>query len=405
MIQRRKPAVVFIFITLVLDVLGIGLIIPILPKLVEQLHGGTPAESAFTYGWLLGIYALMQFVFSPILGSLSDRIGRRKVILVSLFGAGLDYFLMAWAPTLLWFFVARIISGITGANFSAATAYIADISPPEKRASNFGVVGAAFGLGFAIGPAIGGWIGAIDLRLPFIIGGCLTLLNWLYGYFVLPESLKEENRREFSWRRANPLGALLNLRRYPLVLSLAATYFLFGLGHQVYPAIWVLFTGRYFGWGPQEVGNSLALVGIMAAIVQGGLARIIIPKLRERKSAIVGTLINIAAMIGFGLATSEWMIYAIIVVGALGDIATPAIQGLVSRSVRDDEQGEVNGALTSLQSVAAAIGPLVMAAIYGFFISGKASVEIPGAAFFFAGFLTLVALLLMVISFRRLKPE
>ncbi|MDF1755551.1 MAG: TCR/Tet family MFS transporter [Verrucomicrobiales bacterium] len=409
----RKPAIVFIFITLVLDILGIGLIVPIFPKLVDQLRGGDPASGAFAYGWILGAYALMQFIFSPILGALSDKYGRRKVILLSLFGAGLDYFLIAWAPTLIWFFIGRIISGITGANISAASAYIADVSPPERRAANFGLIGAAFGFGFAFGPALGGYLaefgvnhfGENGIRLPFVVAGCLTLVNWLYGFFVLPESLKEENRREFSLKNSNPFNSLINLKRYPLVLGLASTYLILGLGHQVFPAIWVLFTDFKFGWNSREVGNSLAFVGIMAVVVQGGLARRLIPFLGERKAAIIGTLINISGYVAYGLVTAPWMIYVVIFCGAIGGIATPAIQGLVSRAVGDDEQGGVQGSLSSLQSVAGFVGPILMTSIYGFFISEKVPNQIPGAAFFFAAGLAVIGFFLMLASFRKVPLD
>src|SRR5262245_7631070 len=242
----RKPALGFIFVTLVLDILGIGLIIPILPRLIQSLEGGSVIAASHAFGLLAALYSLMQFLCAPVLGSLSDRFGRRPVILASLCGSGLDYFLLAFAPNLGWFFVGRILSGVTGANFAAATAYIADVSPPEKRAANFGLIGAAFGLGFIAGPALGGLLGNVALRVPFMVAGGLTLLNWLYGWLVLPESLSLSNRRAFSWARANPVGSLLDLRRYPMVLGLTGTYFLIYLAHQALPATWVLYTSyRY----------------------------------------------------------------------------------------------------------------------------------------------------------------
>lgn len=397
----RKPALAFIFVTLFLDVLGIGLIIPILPTLVEELAQGGIANASFIFGWLAGLYSLMQFLCAPIIGSLSDRFGRRKVILVSLLGSGLDYFLLAWAPTLAWLFVGRVISGITGANFSAAAAYIADVSPPEKRAANFGIIGAAFGLGFIFGPALGGWLGEYGLRWPFIAAGILTLLNWLYGLLILPESLKPENRRSFSWSRSNPVGALLELRKHPLVLGLSSSYFITSLAHQVYPAIWVLYTTYRFEWTPRETGLSLALVGLMAAIVQGGLARHIIPKIGERNTAVWGLLLMIGAMVGYGCSTEGWMVYPIIVVGSLSGLATPAIQGMISRTVRDDEQGGIQGSLTSLQSVAGFIGPPLATGLFGYFISEKAPTLIPGAAFFFSAVLLLGAVAVTARSFAR----
>lgn len=406
---KPRPALIFIFITLVLDILGIGLIVPILPSLVTQLKGGDAAAGAYSYGLLNGVYAFMQFMFATVIGALSDQFGRRKVILISLLGSGLDYFLMAWAPTLGWFFLGRVISGITGANFSAATAYIADISPREKRAANFGLVGAAFGFGFALGPALGGWLaahgveqfGENGIRLPFVAAGILALLNCLYGLFVLPESLQPENRRPFRLHRGNPLGAILDLRRYPFVLGLALTYFILSLGHQVFPAIWALYTEYRFQWDPREIGNSLALVGIMAIVIQGGVARKLIPRLGERRSAIIGVAINIAALVGYGVATVPSLVYWLIVAGSLGGIATPAIQGMISRSVGDDEQGTVQGSLASLQSVAGFLGIITMSSIFGFFISDRAPHIIPGAGFFFAATLTAIGLAVLIASLHK----
>jgi len=401
----RKPALVFIFITLFLDVIGIGLVVPILPKLVESLAGGGVDRASFLYGWLVGLYALMQFLFAPILGNLSDRFGRRPVILFSLFGSGLDYLLLAWAPTLPWFFLGRIVSGITGANFSAAAAYIADVSPPERRAANFGLIGAAFGIGFIFGPALGGWLGDYGLRVPFIAAGILTLVNGLYGLFILPESLKPENRRSFSLSRSNPIGALLGLRRHRLVLGLSVSYFISSLAHQVYPSIWVLYTGYRYGWDTKQTGLSLALVGLMAAIVQGGLARKLIPKWGERRSAIVGFAIMAIALTGYGLAPEGWIVYPLIVFGSLSGLAVPAIQGIISRTVGDNEQGGIQGSLTSLQSVAGALGPLLATAVFGFFISEKAPAIVPGAPFFFSSALAVMAGFLAARSFRRNPVE
>lgn len=401
----RKPALIFIFITLFLDVLGIGLVVPILPKLVEQLAGGGVDHASFIFGWLVGLYALMQFLFAPVIGNLSDRFGRRPVILISLLGSGLDYFLLAWAPTLPWFFLGRIVSGISGANFSAAAAYIADVSPPERRAANFGLIGAAFGLGFIFGPAIGGWLGHYGLRVPFVAAGVLTLVNWLYGLLILPESLKPENRRPFDLRRANPVGALLELRRHRLVLGLSVSYFINSIAHQVYPSIWVLYTGYRYGWGTKQTGLSLALVGLMAAIVQGGLARRLLPMLGERRAAILGFSIMAVALVGYGLAPEGWMVYVIIVFGSLSGLAVPAVQGMISRSVADNEQGGIQGSLTGLQSVAGAIGPPLATAVFGFFISDKAPAIVPGAPFFFSSALTVVAAFLAARSFRRNPTE
>lgn len=400
----RKPALIFIFITLFLDVLGVGLIIPILPKLVDQLAAGGITNASYLHGTLVGLYSLMQFLFAPIIGSLSDRFGRRKVILLSLFGSGLDYFLMGWAPTIAWLFLGRILSGITGANYSAAAAYIADISPPEKRAASFGIIGAAFGLGFICGPALGGFLGEYGLRVPFYAAGILTLINWAYGFLILPESLKPENRRTFQWSRANPASALLNLRKHRLVLGLSVSYFISSIAHQVYPAIWVLYTAYRYQWDTKQTGLSLALVGLMAAIVQGGLTRIIIPKIGERNAAVGGLTVMAIAMIGYGLAPEGWMVYLIIIFGSLSGISVPAIQGMVSITVEEDEQGEAQGSLTSLQSIAGFIGPITATAIFGFFISERAPAIVPGASFFFSSALSVMAAFLAARSFRVTRP-
>lgn len=405
MVRDRKPALGFIFITLLLDILGIGLIIPILPKLVEQLEGGNISAASHTVGLLASLYALMQFVCAPILGSLSDHFGRRPVILASLFGAGLDYVLLAFAPNLAWFFVGRIVAGITGANITAATAYIADVSPPEKRAANFGMIGAAFGLGFILGPALGGLLGEHHLRLPFVVSAVLTLANWLYGFFVLPESLVPENRRKFSWRRANPVGSLAALQKYPLVLRLAVALFIFNIAQFMLHAIWALYTSARFDWSPTQVGLSLTFVGLMAAVVQGGLARKIIPWLGEPRSVVIGFTLGAVSYLGYGLATQGWMIYATLAVGCLGGISGPAAQGMVSRSVGADEQGAVQGAMTSLSSLAGIIGPLVSTGLFGWFMGPRAPMILPGAPFFVASGLSLIALGLTVRALRWKAPE
>lgn len=394
----------FIFITLVLDIIGIGLVVPILPKLVEVFQHGNEEAAAHTYGWLASLYALMQFLCAPILGSLSDRFGRRRVILVSLFGSGLDYFLFAFAPGLAWLYVARIISGITGANISAASAYIADVSPPEKRAASFGLIGAAFGIGFIAGPALGGWLGSYSLKLPFLVAGGLTLLNWLYGFFVLPESLAPENRRPFSWKRSNPVGSLLALRRYPIVLGLTGTSFLLNVAHQVFPATWVLYTSHRYNWSPTETGLSLAVVGLMAGLVQGGLTRVFVKKFGERKTAVFGMCVWVISFTSYGLVTESWMVYVILVCGSIGSVMGPAVQGLISRSVGPDEQGGVQGSLASLSSVAGVIGPIIATSLFAYFISNRAPIYLPGAAFFCASALVLVALCLAVRSFRKAHP-
>ncbi|HEY6166788.1 MAG TPA: TCR/Tet family MFS transporter [Verrucomicrobiae bacterium] len=397
----RRPALMFIFVTFFLDVLGIGLIIPVLPRLVEQLVGGDTSHAARAVGVLGAVYSLMQFLFSPALGSLSDRFGRRPVILGSLFGSGLDYLLLWWAPSLSWLFLGRVISGITGANVSAATAYIADISPPEKRAANFGVIGAAFGLGFVAGPALGGLLGSADVRLPFLVAAGMTLLNWLYGFFVLPESLAPENRRSFSWAGSNPVSSFVGLGRWPVVRGLAESFFLFNVAQFALHSVWVLYTSYRYGWSSTQVGLSLAVVGVTAAVIQGGLARRIIPALGEARSMRVGFLISGVTMLGYGLATRGWMIYALLVFGSLGFIAGPAVQGLISCHVPANEQGGVQGALASLRSVAGIIAPLLGTGLFGYFISPGAWTVLPGASFFMGAGLIAVAFWLAARTLHR----
>ena len=390
--KARTAALGFILVTVTLDILGIGLIVPILPKLIEEFSGGDLRAASYASGWLGALYALMQFVFAPLLGCLSDRIGRRPVILVSQFGLALDYLLLALAPNLSWFVVGRIIAGITGANFAAATAYIADVSPPEKRAANFGLVGAAFGIGFIIGPLLGGTMGQLGLRMPFYAAGALTLINWLYGYFILPESLKPEHRRPIDWSRANPFGAFVELARRPRVFGLAICAFLSFVAHQVYPSIWVLYTELRYGWNPLWNGISLAVVGVCAAVVQGLLTTKAIERWGDWNTAFIGLALSAAAYAAYGLASAGWVVYVVIVLGSIGGLAGPAVQGLISNSVRDDEQGAVQGAVTSLESVSGIVGPLITTSLFAHFIAPERSLQIPGAPFFSSAMIAMLAL-------------
>lgn len=405
--KKLHAGLTFIFITLFLDILGIGLIVPILPKLIENFSNNDPSLASRYLGILIAVYAFMQFIFAPIFGSLSDQYGRRPVILVSLFGYGIDFLLLAFAPNLAWLFVGRVIAGITGASTTTASAYIADISSPEKRAQNFGLIGAAFGLGFIIGPALGGLLGEINIRLPFYAAAGLTLLNWLYGFFILPESLSAENRRPFSWKRANPIAALTKLSHYPVILGLTGSLVCLNLAGQVHPSTWVLFTSTQFKWSELDVGLSLAFVGLTVAIVQGGLTRVLIPKLGDRLSVIIGLSLSAFGFCLFALASQGWMMYASMVPFALGGIAGPAIQGLISRQVGPSEQGELQGALTSLVSITAIAGPLIATNLFAYFNSPSASVHLPGAAFLMGAILTLIGLAIAVQSFpaKSLAPD
>ncbi len=392
----RQPAVGFIFVTLVLDILGFGLVAPVLPKLIEEFQGHDVSAASNTVGTLSSVYGLMLFLFASLLGSLSDRYGRRPVILFSLLGSGLDYFVMAMAPSLGWFFVGRVISGITGANFGTATAYIADITPPEKRAARFGLVGAAFGLGFIIGPALGGYLGDLGLRVPFYTAGVLTLINALFGVFVLPESVTDATRGQFSWKKSNPVASMGYLSTHPLLLGLAGTYFLLAMAQQVYPSIWTLYVSERYHWTPGDVGLSLAAVGFCAALVQGGLTRKIVPRIGEPNAVMLGVTASALAFTGYGLATHGWMVYPFFIVGSLGGITVPAVQAMISKLVRADEQGAVQGSLTSLQSVAAVIGPLVATGLFGHFVK-----TLPGAAFFCSAALSILA---GVLAWRSCRP-
>jgi DHA1 family tetracycline resistance protein-like MFS transporter len=396
----RKPALGFIFVTLVLLVLGFGIIIPVLPGLVTQFSGGSVSAGSHAYGWLIGVFALMQFVASPVLGSLSDRFGRRKILLVALAGSTIDNLVMGLAPSLGWLFFGRVIAGLTAGVVATANAYIADVTPPEKRAQGFGLVGAAFGLGFIIGPAVGGLLGNINLRLPFFVSAGCLVVNGLYGAFVLPESLPPERRRAFEWKRANPIGGLALLRRFHGIGGLAGMQFLYLFGSLMLQSTWVLYTGYRYGWGPQQVGLSLMFVGVASAAVQGGLVKPILGRLGEKRGLVVGLLLSAFAMTGYGLATKGWMIYVMVVFGAFGGIAGPAAQSLITRQVPADEQGAVQGVLASLGSLAGIFGPPLAAWSFGACVAPDTWLHLPGVAFFESAGLFLVALALALRAFQ-----
>lgn len=402
MLKNRNSALTFIFITLLIDVIGLGIILPVLPALIEQITGGTISEASRIGGWLTFAYAFMQFVFSPIIGGLSDRYGRRPVLLASLFGFGIDYILMGFAPTIGWLFAGRLIAGITGASFTTAGAYIADVSPPEKRAQNFGLIGMAFGLGFIIGPVLGGLLGKFGPRVPFFAAAALALLNAAYGYFILPESLSRENRRKFDWKRANPVGSLMHLGRYPVILGMVVSFVLIYIAGHANQSTWTFYTIEKFKWNEQWVGYSLGFVGLMIAIVQGGLIRIVVPKLGQKRSVYVGLLFYAIGFICFSLATKSWMMFAAVVPFSLGGFAGPALQSIMTSEVPPTEQGELQGALTSLVSLTSIFGPLLMTNLFAYFSDAGAPVYFPGAPFLTASFLTLLSLLF---AFRSLRHK
>jgi len=381
MANSRKAAVRFIFVTLLLDVMGWGLIIPVMPKLISELKQ-IPVNEASPYGaLLLSVYAITQFVFAPMIGNLSDQYGRRPVLLTSLLGFGIDYIFLALAPSYGWLFIGRVIAGITGASFTTASAYIADISTPLTRAKNFGMVGAAFGLGFVIGPALGGLLASLGVRAPFYAAAGLCLVNALYGYFVLPESLSKENRRPFQWKRANPLGSIQFLRKTPGIGSLAISFFLIYLAAQSVQGNWSFFTIHRFGWTEGLVGISLAVVGLLVGIVQGGLIRVINPRLGNEKSIYLGLILYTLGLTLFAFASEGWMMFVFLVPYCLGGIAGPSLQATLAQHVPPNEQGELQGALTSLMSFTTIIGPLIMNNLFEYFTTPKAPFYFPGVSF------------------------
>jgi DHA1 family tetracycline resistance protein-like MFS transporter len=398
---KGQAALGFIFITLLVDVMGFGIIIPVLPQLIQRLIHGSISEAAIYAGWMAFAYAGMQFLFSPVIGNLSDKFGRRPVLLSSLLGFGIDYLFLAFAPTIGWLFVGRVIAGITGASFTTASAYIADISTPEKRAANFGLVGVAFGIGFIIGPVIGGILGNYNTQYPFLAAAALALLNAAYGYFILPESLSLEHRRPFSWGRANPVGSLIQLNKYKAVIGLAFSLFLVYIAVQSVQSVWTFYTIEKFQWSKAMVGYSLGFVGLLVAVVQGGLIRIVIPKIGQERSIWIGLLLYSFGLILFAFASEGWMMFAFLVPYCLGGIAGPALQGYMSSNVPANEQGELQGGLTSLMSLSTIFGPLIMTWSFAYFTKPGASFQFAGAPFVIGAICILLSTLLAVRSFKR----
>ena len=388
-----------------IDMLGIGLAFPVLPRLIEEFEGGDVSRASYVYGALAAAYALMQFLFAPLLGALSDRYGRRPVLLLALVGMAINYLLLAYAPTLALFALGRMIAGAFGATFTAAGAYIADITPPEKRAQSFGLIGAAFGFGFITGPALGGLLGEIDLRLPFIVAAGLSLADFVFAYFALPESLTPENRKALEWRRANPIGAVRALGRYGSVLGLIGIFVLATFANRVAEMTWVLFTGYRFGWGPAETGWSLAMVGVMFIVGQGGLVRVVVPRLGERRAILLGLAVSAITCVLYGVVPQGWMVFPVMVLATFGwTIAQPAVQALMSRSVPANEQGLLQGALASMMNLTSIAGPPIWTGLFGYFVSSAAPITVPGAAFFGAALAFVLALTLAARWFTRAAP-
>lgn len=399
--DKKQAAVGFIFITMLIDITGWGIIIPVIPKLIKELINGDISEASKYGGWLTFAYAITQFIFAPIIGSLSDKFGRRPIILISLFGFSLDYLLLAFSPTIVWLFIGRIIAGITGASLTTASAYIADISTPENRAKNFGMIGAAFGLGFIIGPVIGGLLGQFGARVPFYAAAILCMINFIYGYFILPESLSKNNRREFDIKRANPIGAFLNLKKHPSLMGLMVAIFSLYVASHAIQGNWSYFTMYKFQWDEKMVGISLGVIGLLVGIVQGGLIRWINPILGNQKSIYVGMALYTLGMFLFATATQGWMMFVFLVPYCLGGIAGPAMQSIISSKVPASEQGEIQGTLTSLMSASAIVGPPLMTSVFYFFTQKEAPFQFAGAPFVLGGILMMFSTVVAYYSFKK----
>lgn len=400
-VKRKSSGLLFIFITVVIDSVGLGIIIPVMPKLIQELIGGDISQASQYGGWLVFSYAITQFFFASVLGNLSDRYGRRPILLISLLGFCLNYLLMGFAPSILWLFIGRLIAGITGASHTVAAAYIADRSTPQNKAQNFGLLGAAFGLGFIIGPVLGGVLGHYGPRVPFFAAAGLCFLNFVYGYFVVQESLDKSLRRPFQWRKANPIGTFMHLRAYPQTTALIVCIFLINMAANAVHSTWSYYTMEKFGWTERAVGLSLGFVGALLMVVQAGLIRVIIPKLGLAKSILVGIILYVVSLPLYGVATETWMLYAISIPYVLAGIAGPGIQGYISNQIPTNEQGQIQGGITSVISLTAIIGPLLMTGLFYQFSKSDATVYFPGIPFLLGGVLALIALIIAIIYFRN----
>jgi MFS transporter, DHA1 family, tetracycline resistance protein len=399
--NQKQAAIGFIFITMLIDITGWGIIIPVIPKLIKELIHGDISQAAKYGGWLTFAYAFTQFVFAPIVGNLSDKFGRRPVILISLFAFSLDYLLLAFAPTISWLFLGRIIAGITGASITTATAYIADVSTPDTRAKNFGMIGAAFGLGFIIGPLIGGFLGQYGSRFPFYAAAALCLLNFLYGYFILPESLSKENRRQFEWKRANPVGAFANLKKYPNIIPLVFAAFLVYVGSAAVQGNWSFYTIYKFNWTEKMVGISLGVIGLIVGIVQAVLVRYINPKIGNKKSIYLGMALYALGMFLFAFATQTWMMFVFLIPYCLGGISGPAIQATISKEIPANEQGAIQGTMASVMSASMIVGPPMMTTVFYYFTHSEAPFKFAGAPFILGGILMLCSAVIAYFSFKK----
>lgn len=402
-IKVKKATLTFIFITVALDMLSFGIIVPILPKLILEFEKGNSSDAATIFGIFGTVFAIMQFIFAPLLGSLSDSIGRRPVILISNLGLGLDYILMALANSLPLLFVGRIIAGICSSSFSIPTAYIADIVPPEKRAASFGMLGAAFGLGFIVGPAFGGLLSIYGSRVPFWVAACLNIANALYGLFILPESLTKEKRTKFNWKIANPFGAFQLLLEHKYLLGITTVLFFSTLASEVLPSTWVLYADYRFKWSAESVGISLAIVGLCSVVVQAGLAGIVNKKLGERVSLLLGLAFGVIGFFIYGLAPTGFLFCSAIPFVSLWGIAGPSAQALMTGNINDSEQGRLQGAVASLHSIANMIGPVLFTGVFSIFIGKLSYLNLSGAPFLLAGLILLISLILAFIINPQVK--
>ncbi|MCF6293490.1 MAG: TCR/Tet family MFS transporter [Robiginitomaculum sp.] len=404
--SKNKKAISFVFILVLIDMIGFGIIMPVLPDLIRELTGKNLAEAGYYALGLMLAFAVMQFLFSPLVGNLSDRFGRRPILLISLAGFGINYLLMAFAPTIIWLFIGRLLVGIFSATYSTANAFIADISAPENRAANFGLIGAAFGVGFIIGPVLGGFLGEyIGVRAPFYAAALVALVNVIFGLFVLPETLPKEKRRKFEWKRANPFGAFKHLSERPVVMGLAVVMLFFGIGHQVYPSVWSFYGMQKLQMSSLDVGLSLGFVGIVFGLSQAFVTRWSVAKYGEIFSAKIGLIVLTLAFLGYAFVTSIWQIYVIITLSFFSSIIGPTLNGIMSNRTAEDEQGELQGALASIAAIGAIIGPVIFLGLFGYFSSETAIIYLPGAPFIAASLVTFIGLIWFLALAEKMKKD
>ena len=400
-LQRGKLPLLFVLATVAIDAIGIGIIIPVMPDLILEVGAGTLGSAAVWGGILASVFAVMQLLFGPTIGNLSDRYGRRPVLLISLFFMGIDYLVMGVAHTIWLLFVGRVIGGLTASTQPTVAAYIADISEPEEKAQNFGLIGAAFGIGFVLGPLFGAAFAELGTRAPFYAAAAFSLGNMVFGWFVLPETVTDEIRRPFDWKRANPLGGLIHIGRLPGLKLLLAIMFFFQVAFTVYPAIWSFYTLERFGWEPWMIGVTLAAYGVAIAFVQGWLIRVVLKYMSERQTVLFGFVFEMVGFFGYGFITETWQVFVLIPLGSLGAVALPALQGIMSRTALDNQQGELQGVLTCIVSLAMIISPLIMTLIFREFVKDGSLFYLPGAPFLLAFLLTLLCFGLMCLTPKR----